>query len=92
MRAARAFGGRYGPHPPPVRVPPFRRRVGLAGVPIRVLREARLAAEVARPARGRRRVLPLEGRLRLVDAPVRVSTLVDCLLPLPQVAPGRPAA
>ena len=46
MRAARTSGGRYAPHPPSVPVRPFRRRVGTAKAPSRVLREARSAAEV----------------------------------------------
>src|SRR5215211_7396542 len=92
MRAARASGGRYAPHLPPVPVRPFRRRVGPAGAATRLSREARPAAQVAHPAGCGRRLLPAALGMCLANAPVGVPALADRLLPLPQMAPGWPAA
>jgi putative transposase len=51
-------GGLHVAYTSPVPLRPLRRRVGPAGAPTRVFREARSPAEVARQARGRRRLLP----------------------------------
>src|SRR5215212_11248079 len=72
MRAARASGGRYAPHLPPVPLQPFRRRVGPAGAATRLPREARPAAKVAHPAGRGRRLLPAALWMCLADAPAGV--------------------
>jgi len=72
MRAARASGDGYAPHPPPLPIRPFRRRVGPAGAASRILREARSTAQVARPARRERRLLLAALGMCLADAAPRV--------------------
>src|SRR5215213_10968823 len=92
MYDSRAPGGLHVPYTsPPVPLRPLRRGVGPAGTPTRVFREARSPAEVARQARGRRRLLPAKERLRMAHVAPRVSAVADGVLPLLQVAPGREA-
>jgi len=62
---------------------PYRSRVEAARTAASLLREARTPAKVADTPRCRcRRVLPTALRLRLADAPPRISALADGLLPL----------
>ena len=88
---SRVPGGLHVPYTSPVSLRPLRPRVGPAGAPTRVFREVRSPAEVARQARGRRRLLPAKERLRLAHVAPRVSAVADGVLPSLQVAPGREA-
>src|SRR5919107_6409765 len=91
MYDSRVSGGLHVPYTSPVPLRPLRCGVGPAGAPTCVFREARSPAEVARQARGRRRLLPSKERLRMAHAAPRVSAVADGVLPFLQVAPGREA-